>query len=308
MQIDLTNKSQLLDYLKQNDLWAKKGLSQNFLINKEALNKIVEAAEIKPDDLIVEIGPGTGILTTELIKSAGEVIAIEQDEKLAKLLEQQFCHSEFISESKEIPKQVRDDNRGVRDDSKGKLKIICDDIMKVNLDDLIGNRKYMVVANIPYHITSKILELFLSRENKPETMVLLVQKEVAERICAKPGEMSVLAISVQLYGQPEIVDIVPKESFFPSPKVDSAILKIVISNQLSVVSKEQEKQIFRAVHIGFSAKRKTLINNLSSGYHISKEEASDIIKSIGLKETARAQEISISNWGELCRKMTKKTK
>ena len=307
--MDLTNKSQLLDYLKQNDLWTKKGLSQNFLIDKVALNKIVASADIKPDDLIVEIGPGLGTMTQELIALAGEVVAVEMDEKLAGLLNQKS--------------NIKDQNE------KNKIKIINEDILKVNLNEIIGERSYKVVANIPYHITSKILELFLSRENKPEAMVLLVQKEVAERICAKPGEMSVLAVSVQLYGKPEIVDIVPKESFFPSPKVDSAILRIAISkskfqnpnknqnqnNKNSIVSDfdirisdlPTERDFFRLVHIGFAARRKTLINNLSAGYHISKEEASDIIKSIGLKDTVRAQELDISNWGELCRKMTRRT-
>ena len=302
--MDLTNKSQLLDYLKQNDLWAKKGLSQNFLIDKVALNKIVASADIKPDDLVIEIGPGTGILTSELIKNASEVIAIEMDEKLAGLLNQKS--------------DIKDQN------DKSKLKILNQDILKVNLNEIIGDKSYKVVANIPYHITSKILELFLSRENKPEMMVLLVQKEVAERICTKPGEMSVLAVSVQLYGKPEIVNIVPKESFFPSPKVDSAILRIanirntfchpeLVSGSIGDEMLKQvqhdfsdEKSFFRCVHIGFAARRKTLINNLSAGYHISKEEASDIIKSIGLKDTVRAQELDISNWGELCRKMTRR--
>jgi 16S rRNA (adenine1518-N6/adenine1519-N6)-dimethyltransferase len=288
--MDLANKSQLLDYLKKNDLWAKKGLSQNFLIDKDALNKIVAAAELKSEDLVVEIGPGTGILTSELIKCTGEVIAIEQDEKLAGLLPE-------ITKSKlQITNKIQNDKN---------LKIISSDILKVNLNEVIGDRKYKVVANIPYHITSKILELFLSRENKPEMMVLLVQKEVAERICAKPGEMSVLAVSVQLYSQPEIVDVVLKESFFPSPKVDSAILKI---NKIEIGDKSfDEKEFFRCVHIGFAARRKTLANNLMVGYQLERQEVIDIIKKIGLKDTVRAQELDISNWGELCRKMTKKT-
>jgi len=170
------------------------------------------------------------------------------------------------------------------------------------LNEIIGERSYKVVANIPYHITSKILELFLSRENKPETMVLLVQKEVAERICAKPGEMSVLAISVQLYGQPEIVDIVPKESFFPSPKVDSAILKVDRIQAIDTIL--NEKDFFRCVHIGFAAKRKTLVNNLMAGIGLERQEVVDIIKSIGLKETVRAQELSIEEWKKLTQKIS----
>ena len=289
--MDLTDKNQLLDYLKLHGLWAKKGLSQNFLVDKGALEKIVEAAELKPDDFVVEIGPGLGVLTRELTDKAGEVVAVEMDEKL----------SELLLEGKSP-----------------KLKIICSDILKVNLDEIIGTRKYKVVANIPYHISSRILELFLSRENKPELVVLLVQKEVAERICAKPGEMSTLAVSVQLYGKPEIVDIVPANSFFPAPKVDSAILRIAIYNlQLSIFNKlpianyqsEQklEQAFFRCVHVGFSSKRKTLVNNLASGFHIDKKEAFDIIKSIGLRETARAQELSIEDWKKLTNKISQFT-
>lgn len=271
--MELTNKSELLDYLKQHTLWAKKGLSQNFLIDKVALDDIVAAAELKPDDLVVEIGPGLGTMTQELVRHAGEVLAIEMDEKLASLL----------------PQKIESRN----------LKVINSDILRVNLNEIIDSKEYKVVANIPYHITSKILELFLSRENKPELIVLLVQKEVAERICAKPGDMSVLAVSVQLFGRPEVVNIVRKESFFPSPKVDSAILRIVISNQLSVVSKEQERDFFRCVHVGFAAKRKTLVNNLMVGYQLERIQVLDILKSMGLKETVRAQELSVQEWKEL---------
>lgn len=277
--MSLADKNELLSYLKQHDLWAKKGLSQNFLIDSIALQKIVEASNLDEDDLVVEIGPGVGTLTNELALRAGQVMAVEMDEKLARLLALQF--------------KINDKN------SEEKVRIINKDILKVNLEELIGAKPFKVVANIPYHITSKILELFLSRQNKPELIVLLVQKEVAERICAKPGQMSVLAISVQLYGKPEIVDVVSKESFFPSPKVDSAILKIVISSQLSAVSREQERAFFRLVHVGFSAKRKTLVNNLMVGYQLEREKIVDMLKSLGLKDTVRAQELSIEDWKRL---------
>ena len=321
--MDLANKDNLIGYLKKNGLWARKGLSQNFLVDRNALEKIVGAGEIKSDDLVIEIGPGVGTMTGELVQKAGEVIAIEFDEKLAELLEQQFKIFNLKFKINDQFKNLKGQNSTVNQLSGSQIKsgmtnsalgmttgaglrIINDDILKVNLNEIIGDCKYKVIANIPYHITSKILELFLSRENKPETMVLLVQKEVAERVCAKPGEMSTLSVSVQLYGEPTIVDIVKKESFFPSPKVDSAILKIVVSSQsacrsdrLSVVSQEQEKDLFRLVHIGFASKRKTLVNNLSAGYHIPKEKASDIIKKAGLLENSRAQELGVGNWIEL---------
>jgi len=362
--MDLTNKTELLNYLKQHNLWAKKGLGQNFLVDKSALDKIVEAAEIEENDLIIEVGPGVGTLTSELIKQAGEVVAIEMDEKLVELLGQEFkiynlkfkindksdnlkkdVISSDIAEGEESRNLLRDPSTeftlslsngvGMTKEAIGmtilssgmtaqnKLEIINSDILKVNLDEIIGDRKYKVVANIPYYITSKIIELFLTAENKPESIVLLVQKEVAERICAKAGGMSVLSVSVQLYGQPEIVGIVKKESFFPSPKVDSAILKISNINNsfchpelvsgshhnekmLKQVQHDKfmdEKAFFRCVHIGFASRRKTLANNLSSGYRINKKKASDIINAIGLSESVRAQELSIEDWKKLAQEM-----
>ncbi|MFA4995959.1 MAG: 16S rRNA (adenine(1518)-N(6)/adenine(1519)-N(6))-dimethyltransferase RsmA [Patescibacteria group bacterium] len=310
--MDLTNKSELLEYLKKNNLWAKKGLGQNFLVDKNALDQIVEAAELtspQPSpsegegELVVEVGPGVGTLTLELIKQAGEVVAVEMDEKLAELLKRQLCHSRSSRESTIVDPRLRGDDND-------KLKIVCSDILSVNLNELVGDRKYKVVANIPYYITSKIIELFLTAENKPESIVLLVQKEVAERICAKAGGMSVLSVSVQLYGKPEIVGIVPKESFFPSPKVDSAILKISdIQDPFDSLSLAQDdtrnlsKSFFRCVHIGFASRRKTLVNNLSAGYHIDKKKASDIINAIGLSDSVRAQELSIEDWEKLAQKM-----
>ncbi len=298
--MDLIDKNQLLDYLKQNSLWAKKGLSQNFLVDRNALKKIVKAAELKADDLVIEIGPGVGTLTQELIKNVGEVISVELDKNLAEILAQQFKNYNLEFKINDQFQNFKFENSLKTENCK--LKIICDDIMKVNLEEIIGHHKYKVVANIPYHITSKILELFLSRGNKPELMVLLVQKEVAERICAKPGDMSVLSVSVQLYGQPEIIDVVPNESFFPSPKVNSAILKIagIKHPELSI---QQEKEFFRLIHIGFSSRRKTLVNNLSAGYRIIKNEAADIINKAGLSELIRAQELSIEEWKKLASEM-----
>ena len=313
MSINLANKTELLNYLKSNNLWAKKGLSQNFLVDREALDKIVEAAEIKGSDLIIEVGAGVGTLTVELVKRGSEVIAIELDNKLAELLN---CSIVQLLGSVTS-------NSAIQQFSNEKLKVINADILKINLEELIGNRKYKVVANIPYAITSKILELFLSRNHKPEAMVMLVQKEVAERICAsprpengrgKPGAMSTLSVSVQLYGRPEIVDIVKAESFFPAPKVDSAILRIsnITTGHPEFISGSQkipdqvrndnvfdEKTFFRCVHIGFASRRKTLLNNLSVGYQLDKEKVLAILKSVGLGENVRAQELSVEEWKKL---------
>ncbi len=277
MLIDLTDKDQLNSYLKSKGLWAKQSLGQNFLVDREALENIVDAAELKKEDTVIEVGPGLGTLTEELMLRVGKVIAIEKDDKLSKILADKISDSNF--------------------------QIQNSDILAVNVPELTGGKPYKVVANIPYYITAKIIKLFLTSENKPEMIVLLVQKEVAERICAKPGQLSILALSVQAFGQPEIVSIVRKDSFFPSPAVDSAILRIRIQNSEFRIQPEDEKELFRLIHIGFASKRKTLVNNLSAGLRIDKNVACDIIKSVGLSENARAQELSLADWINLSSKL-----
>jgi 16S rRNA (adenine1518-N6/adenine1519-N6)-dimethyltransferase len=330
--INLTDKNELLNYLKSNGLWAKHSLGQNFLVNKEVLDQIVEAAELSRTDCVIEVGPGLGTLTQELLPKVDKLIAIEKDDNLAKLLEtyvskmaeDEEANSDGMpkppfAKATEVAQLVRHDRNNDR------LKIINGDILQVNIPELIGDRPYKVVANIPYYITSKILRLFLELPKQPETIVLLVQKEVAERICAKKGDMSTLAVSVQAYAQAEIVSIVPRNSFFPAPDVDSAILRIKVSSegverffplcqgyggQVADAQndkkdgqddklKELEKQLFRLVHIGFASRRKTLANNITSGYHLDKKIAADIIKSAGFSEGVRAQELDVQDWANL---------
>lgn len=295
------NKNDLLNLLRTNRFWAKKSLGQNFLIDDKALEKIVEAGEIQPEDMVIEIGPGMGALTERLIDSKANIISIELDQELAEYIQDKFK----IYNNLEFKNNAEFEDLKIKKSSDikiSKLKIIHDDILKVNIPELIGDRRYKVIANIPYYITSKIIRIFLEQRNKPETMVLLVQKEVAERICAKPGDMSVLAVSVQYYGQPTIIDIVPANSFFPVPKVDSAILKIIVGSRKSEVGSE-EKDFFRCVNIGFSSKRKTLVNNLSAGYGLDKEKVADILLSVGLSDKTRAQELSIEDWKNLCQRL-----
>lgn len=314
--MDLTNKDELISYLQSQGLYTKHRLGQNFLVDKTALAKIIEAGAIQPDDLVIEVGPGLGVLTGELVKKAKKVIAVEIDEKLAKLLATSF--NTVISTppiNRGAEKSIKRSLHAGRDDTGNNLEIINSDILSVNVAELTkGYVEYKVVANIPYYITSKIIKQFLTTDKKPEAIVMLVQKEVAERICAKPGAMSILALSVQLYGEPEIIDIVKKESFFPAPDVDSAILRIAITktqdtiiNQYSIFSfqsaEQFEKELFRAIKIGFASKRKTLENNLSSGFHLEKTVAQDIIKSVGLDKNVRAQELSLEDWGKLAKKL-----
>jgi 16S rRNA (adenine1518-N6/adenine1519-N6)-dimethyltransferase len=307
--MDLVDKKQLIEYLQSHGLYTKHRLGQNFLVDREVLDKIVEAAELTPPltpprgggDLVIEVGAGLGTLTQELVKSASEVIAVELDEKLTDILISNF---KFQISNKFPNSNFKNlDNKNSIKIKNCKLKIVNTDILKVNLNELVGERKYKVVANIPYYITSKIINLFLTAENKPESIVMLVQKEVAERICAQAGEMSILSLSVQAFGEPKIIDIVPRESFFPAPDVDSAILKV--SSIGYKVSGIEEKELFRIIKIGFSARRKTLLNNLSSGLHLKKEQVSDIIKRVDLSENVRAQELSLDQWAKLTKIFSK---
>ena len=268
----MLSKTEIKKILKEQDLKALKSLGQNFLIDEKVLGKIIQTSKLDKNDLVLEIGPGLGTLTNELIKKCGAVVAVEKDKKITGLIKE-----------------------------KNNLKIINDDILKINLNELIkehsNNKKYKLISNIPYYITSPVIKLFLENNIQPELIVLLVQKEVAERICAKPGKLSVLALSVQTYGEPEIVSYVHKSSFYPEPKVDSAILKI--KNIKKEFSDEHYKKLFKIIKIGFSSKRKKLINNLSAGLQISKEESANILQKAGINLNARAQELSLEEWNKL---------
>lgn len=257
----------------------KKSLGQNFLRDENVLQKIIQAADLKTDDLVLEIGPGEGILTEELAKKSGQVVAVEIDKNLFANLKNKF-----------------------RD--KKNITFINDDILKINLSGLFSSYKlqvssYKLIANIPYYITSLIIRFFLENKLPPQEMILMVQKEVAERIVSGPGQMSLLSVSVQYYAKPELLFYVDKKSFYPVPEVDSAVVRITQNVEHETQDTEKIKHFFRIVKSGFSAKRKTLVNNLSNSLHISKEEAEEKIKSAGLKPTVRAQELSIEDWKKL---------
>jgi len=264
---------------------------QNFLIEEDIYDKMVETAELSKDDAVLEVGPGLGFLTAKLAKSAKKVVAVELDDKLAEVLRTGLL------------------SQGIKN-----AEVVNDDILKIfNFQFSIFNEiqnpkskinKYKIVANLPYNITSIFLRKFLSfdsaqgrsEEKKPEMMVLMLQKEVAERIVAISPKMSLLAVSVQFYAQAEIVRIVPADCFWPQPEVDSAIIKLNIKNKKPKIN---ETDFFRLVKIGFSAKRKMLKNNLASGYHISQEEAGKRIEKAGFNVKIRAQELSVDNWIKL---------
>ncbi|MCK4592806.1 16S rRNA (adenine(1518)-N(6)/adenine(1519)-N(6))-dimethyltransferase [Candidatus Parcubacteria bacterium] len=306
----MLSKEEIKKILKNGDLKILKSLGQNFLIDENVLGKIVQTAELNKDDVVIEIGPGFGTLTEELSEKCGKVIAIEKDKKLAELLERKlsgYSHPSPLPEREGVVKLSDKGNwSGIVKIPNTKYQIpntvvINDDILRVDLEEFINKYsfggKYKLVSNIPYYITSPIIKLFLESDIQPELIVLLMQKEVAERICAEPGKLSVLALSVQVYGEPEIVDYVDKSSFYPEPKVDSAILKI--KNIKKNFSDEHYKNLFRIIKIGFSSKRKKLANNLSAGLHIGKTQSEELLEKAGISLNARAQELGLEDWRKL---------
>ena len=259
--------------LKRYDLRAHKGLGQNFLQDPLALEKIVSAAEIRPSDTVLEIGPGLGSLTRYLAVSAKEVIAVELDENLLPALKAVLSPYENI-------------------------RLIHGDILKLSPKDLNLENDYIVVANIPYYITSAVIRHLLESESKPRRIVLTVQKEVAQRICAEPGDMSLLALSVQIYGKPRIAAHISADAFFPAPKVDSAVLIIDIYSSVRI-KEELLDTFFNLIKAGFSQKRKTLRNSLSSGLHISPTEAAGSLTQVNIDPQRRAETLSIEEWEKL---------
>lgn len=262
-----------IDYLKH--LCSKYGLvpsrkyGQNFLIDEEPIAEMLEAAGIKPDDSVVEVGPGFGILTLALAAKAKKVTAFEIEKKLEPYWQEQMSRHKNI-------------------------EIIWGNILYEIKNLKIKN--YKIIANLPYQITSNVIRKFLEAENPPELMVLMVQKEVAERICAKPGDMSVLAVSIQYYAQPEVVAQVPKSCFWPVPAVDSAIIKIT-----GIKSGPAGEHFFKIVKAGFANRRKMLIKNLSAVADKTKLPA--VFQELGINAKVRAQELSVEQWRSLARQI-----
>ena len=259
--------------LKRYDLHAHKGLGQNFLQDPLALEKIISAAEIQPMDSVLEIGPGLGSLTRYLAISAKEVVAVELDKNLLPPL-----------------KAILSPYQNIR--------LIHGDILKLSPKDLNLENDYIVVANIPYYITSAVIRHLLESELKPRRIVLTVQKEVAQRICAEPGDMSLLALSVQIYGKPRVAANIPANAFFPAPKVDSAVLIVDIYSSPRI-REELLNTFFKLIKAGFSQKRKTLRNSLSSGLHISPTDAADLLTRVNIDPQRRAETLSIEEWEKL---------
>lgn len=247
-----------------------KSLGQNWLHDREVLSGIANCAEISKNDTVLEIGPGLGTLTSELLRRAEKVIAVEFDSDLARKLPAQFPGKN--------------------------LEVVSDDILKFDLSNMPSG--YKVVANIPYYITNKIIQILMTAKNKPETTVLLVQKEVAQRLAANPGKMSILSISAQVFAEVTLGDIVPAELFTPVPKVDSQIV-ILKTRQSPLIADINEFDFFKVVKAGFSSKRKKLRSSLAGGLKLPKDEIEAILGKAFIDPNARAEALNLSDWVRL---------
>lgn len=275
--------SQTKKLLRRYNIRAKKGLGQNFLVDDNALETILNAADLKSADTVIEVGPGLGLMTGELAKRAAWVIAIELDTQLADILNENLHYDNIV--------------------------VLNQDILGTDPAKLLQGRapgfppefnRYKVVANLPYYITQPVIRHFLEAPVKPELMVLMVQKEVAQVICAKPGDRSVLSIAVQFYGKPSIVDIVPAASFFPAPDVDSAIVKIEIYKEPPIAVDDADA-FFKLVRAGFRANRKQIANSLSQGLGLPKPAIQQMLSKASIDPMRRAETFTLEEWAELWR-------
>lgn len=259
--------------LRDYHLLPKKGLGQNFLVDASALKELVKAAEITPGATVLEVGPGVGSLTRCLAQVSGRVVAVELDEALIPVLHKVLSAWDNI-------------------------EIIRGDILELDPARIVGEEGYYVVANIPYYITSMLIRHLLEARIKPSRLVLTVQREVAERICARPGDLSLLALSVQVYGFARPVLHIPAGAFYPIPKVDSTAVRVDLFTQPAIPA-ERLNLFFRLAKAGFSQKRKTLRNALSAGLHLPSEKVVQIISTSGIDPRRRAETLNITEWAEL---------
>lgn len=255
-----------------------KSLGQHWLHDPLFLQEIADAADITPDDTVLEIGPGLGTLTSELLRRAKRVIAVEFDAELARKLPGQFPGKD--------------------------LEVVNQDIVSYDLSTLPD--EYVVVANVPYYITSKIVQKLMTADSRPRTAVLLVQKEVAERIAAEPGDMSILAVAAQVYAEAELGVEVPREFFTPPPEVDSQVI-ILRTRPEPLIAGNDEKAFFRVVKAGFSAKRKKLRSSLAGGLTLPKEDIEALLARAEVSADRRAQDLSIAQWKRITEELTRWT-
>lgn len=259
--------------LRAHGLSPKKGLGQNFLADPSALDRIVQAAEITPGDSVLEVGPGLGSLTRYLAAVARRVVAVELDGSLLAPLEQVLAGAPNV-------------------------EIIRGDILDLDPAELIDEPGFLVVANIPYYITSNLIRHLLEARLKPRRLVLTVQREVAGRITAGPGDMSLLALSVQVYGKPAVAARIPAGAFYPAPKVDSSVVRVDLYPEPLIPAGALDA-FFRLAKAGFGQKRKTLRNALAAGLSWPGQRAADLLQAAGIDPMRRAETLDLGEWGRL---------
>jgi 16S rRNA (adenine1518-N6/adenine1519-N6)-dimethyltransferase len=261
------------EILRRHRLQPSKALGQIFLIDRRALERIVEAAELTPADTVLEVGPGVGQLTRLLSESAGRVVAVELDPRLIDVLRQELA-------------------------DRPNIELVQGDILALDPGALAGGRPYKVVANLPYYITSAAVRHLLEAQPSPQLLVLTVQREVAARMTAAPGDMSLLAVSVQFYGRPRRVARIPAGAFHPAPKVDSAVVRIDVYPEPAVQPADRQR-FFQVVRAGFGQRRKQLRNALAAGLHLPAEEVEAALRRAGIQPQRRAETLSLEEWGRL---------
>jgi len=247
-----------------------KSFGQNFLIDRSVLRTIVNAAEIDPDDEILEVGAGTGVLTQELARHARHVIAVEVERDMLVLLKE--TTGNYLN-----------------------VELVAGNLLCFDPAQMFGQAAYKLVANLPYYISAPTFRHFLESSNPPRLLIVMVQLEVAQRIIAGPGDLSLLGVSVQFYGQPRIMARVPSQAFYPAPKVDSAVLRVDVHPQ-APLSPEERHRFFRVVQAGFSERRKQLHNSLTHSLHHKNEHVRSWLAMAGIDASRRAETLSIEEW------------
>jgi len=276
---DLTNIHELRNLLYTHHMRPNKSFGQNFLIDRATLQRIIEAAEINAGEQVLELGAGTGVLTRELARHARRVVAVELERDMLSLLAEttrNFANVELIERN----------------------------LLYVDPAAIFGAEAYKLVANLPYYITAPTFRHFLESANPPRLLVVMVQYEVAQRIVAAPGDLSLLGVSIQFYGKPDIVAHVPARAFYPAPKVDSAILRVDLKDEVPLAH-EQRDSFFRLVQAGFSERRKQIHNSLARGLHRKDAEVQALLKAAGIDPGRRAETLSIEEWLQLWHQMEK---
>ncbi len=276
---DLTNIRELRNLLYTHHMQPNKSFGQNFLIDRATLQRIIEAAEINAGEQVLELGAGTGVLTRELARHARRVVAVELERDMLSLLAEttrNFANVELIERN----------------------------LLYVDPAAIFGAEAYKLVANLPYYITAPTFRHFLESANPPRLLVVMVQYEVAQRIVAAPGDLSLLGVSIQFYGKPDIVAHVPARAFYPAPKVDSAILRVDLKDEVPLEHKQRDS-FFRLVQAGFSERRKQIHNSLARGLHRKDAEVQAWLKAAGIDPGRRAETLSIEEWLQLWHQMEK---